>query len=116
MDQAKPPLVQSLGFDIKHKVIKYYWLPVIPFVAAATEQLISWCNRLNLEVISGHHGADSAAVAFDAYASAMAKNADLLLVDTAGRLHVKDNLMDELTKLKRVLQKNLHPHHIIVGW
>jgi len=75
------------------------------FRAAATEQLKAWAQRLDLDITSGHHGADSAAVAFDAYASALAKNTDVLLIDTAGRLHVKDNLMDELTKLKRVLQK-----------
>jgi len=83
------------------------------FRAAATEQLKAWAQRLDLDIISGHHGADSAAVAFDAYASALAKNTDVLLIDTAGRLHVKDNLMDELTKLKRVLQKKSPqaPHH-----
>ena len=83
------------------------------FRAAATEQLKAWAQRLDLDIISGHHGADSAAVAFDAYESAHAKNTDVLLIDTAGRLHVKDNLMDELTKLKRVLQKKSPqaPHH-----
>jgi len=75
------------------------------FRAAATEQLKDWGTRLNLEVISGHHGSDAAAVAFDAYSSALAKECTYLLLDTAGRLHVKENLMDELAKLKRVLQK-----------
>lgn len=83
------------------------------FRAAATEQLKHWAIRLNLEVVSGHHGSDAAAVAFDAYSSALAKKSDYLLLDTAGRLHVNDNLMDELAKLKRVLQKKepLAPQH-----
>jgi fused signal recognition particle receptor len=75
------------------------------FRAAATEQLKEWANRLALDLVSGHHGSDAAAVAFDAYSSALAKQTDYLLLDTAGRLHVKDNLMDELSKLKRVIQK-----------
>jgi len=83
------------------------------FRAAATEQLKEWANRLELELVSGHHGSDAAAVAFDAYSSAMAKQTDYLLLDTAGRLHVKDNLMDEMSKLKRVIQKREPdaPHH-----
>ncbi len=75
------------------------------FRAAATEQLKNWAARLQLDVVSGHHGSDSAAVAFDAHASAQAKGSDYLILDTAGRLHVKDHLMEELAKLKRVLQK-----------
>lgn len=75
------------------------------FRAAATEQLKAWATRLHLDLVSGHHGADAAAVAYDAYSSAHSKSFDYLLLDTAGRLHVKDHLMDELSKLKRVLQK-----------
>ncbi len=83
------------------------------FRAAATEQLRSWASRLNLDLVTGHHGADAAAVAFDAHSSAQARGSDYLLLDTAGRLHVKDHLMEELAKLKRVLQKrdSLCPHH-----
>ena len=83
------------------------------FRAAATEQLSTWAKRLNIDMVSGHHGADAAAVAFDAYSSAQAKVCDYLLLDTAGRLHVKEHLMEELAKLKRVLQKkdSLCPHH-----
>jgi len=75
------------------------------FRAAATEQLKAWSTRLHLDLVSGHHGSDAAAVAYDAYSSALSKSCDYLLLDTAGRLHVKDHLMDELSKLKRVLQK-----------
>ena len=83
------------------------------FRAAATEQLRAWSERLKLECVFGHHGADSAAVAFDAYSAAAARSTDLVIIDTAGRLHVKDNLMDELFKMKRVLgKKDEHaPHH-----
>ena len=83
------------------------------FRAAATEQLKSWGARFNLDVVSGHHGADAAAVGFDAHSSAKARECDYLLLDTAGRLHVKEHLMEELTKLKRVLQKrdSSCPHH-----
>ena len=83
------------------------------FRAAATEQLISWSRKLDLEIVSGHHGADSASIAFDAYSACESRNINRLIIDTAGRLHVKDNLMDELFKLKRVLQKrnSSAPHH-----
>jgi len=83
------------------------------FRAAATEQLKSWADRLDLEIVVGHHGADSAAVAFDAYSAGESRGHDLVVIDTAGRLHVKDNLMDELAKMKRVLRKRNEnaPHH-----
>jgi len=76
------------------------------FRAAAIEQLQSWAKRLDLELISSHTGADSAAVAFDAWQAAKARGRDYLLIDTAGRLHTKSNLMDELAKIRRVLQKH----------
>ena len=75
------------------------------FRAAANEQLQTWAERLDIPMIASHHGADAAAVAYDAYASASKRNADVLLLDTAGRLHTKSNLMEELTKIKRVLRK-----------
>ena len=76
------------------------------FRAAAVEQLQSWAKRLDLELISSHTGADSAAVAYDAWQAAKSRGRDYLLVDTAGRLHTKSNLMDELAKIRRVLQKH----------
>ena len=83
------------------------------FRAAAIEQLQTWGRRLGLEVIASHTGADSAAVAFDAWAAAKARGRDTLIVDTAGRLHTKANLMEELAKIRRVLQKQdpLAPQH-----
>lgn len=76
------------------------------FRAAAVEQLKTWATRLNLEIIASHTGADSAAVAFDAWQAAKSRGRDFLIVDTAGRLHTKSNLMEELAKIRRVLQKN----------
>ena len=76
------------------------------FRAAAVEQLKTWATRLDLEIVASHTGADSAAVAFDAWQAAKARNRDYLIVDTAGRLHTKSNLMEELAKIRRVLQKH----------
>lgn len=76
------------------------------FRAAAVEQLKSWADRLKIEIVASHTGADSAAVAFDAWQAAKARGYDWLIVDTAGRLHTKGNLMEELAKIRRVLQKN----------
>lgn len=76
------------------------------FRAAAVEQLRSWTDRLGIELVASHTGADSAAVAFDAWRAAQARGQDWLIVDTAGRLHTKSNLMEELAKIRRVLQKN----------
>jgi fused signal recognition particle receptor len=76
------------------------------FRAAAVEQLKTWADRLSLEIIASHTGADSASVAFDAWQAAKSRGRDYLIVDTAGRLHTKSNLMEELAKIRRVLQKN----------
>ncbi len=76
------------------------------FRAAAVEQLQTWATRLDLEIVASHTGADSAAVAFDAWQAAKARGRDYLIVDTAGRLHTKTNLMEELAKIRRVLQKH----------
>ncbi len=73
--------------------------------AAAVEQLSVWAGRLGVQVIKQGHGADPAAVAFDSLQAARARGADVLIVDTAGRLHTKSNLMEELKKIRRALQK-----------
>lgn len=75
------------------------------FRAAAVEQLQIWGERNQVPVVAQHSGADSASVIFDAFQSAKAKGIDVLIADTAGRLHTRDNLMDELKKVKRVCQK-----------
>jgi fused signal recognition particle receptor len=76
------------------------------FRAAAVEQLKTWATRLDIEIVASHTGADSASVAFDAWRAAKSRGRDYLIVDTAGRLHTKSNLMEELAKIRRVLQKN----------
>lgn len=83
------------------------------FRAAANEQIRAWCDRLEVELVASQHGADAAAVAYDAYAAAKSRGAEVLLLDTAGRLHNKANLMQELKKIRRVLQKHdeLAPQH-----
>ena len=75
------------------------------FRAAATEQLVIWGERVGAQVVRHQQGADPAAVAFDGLASARARGADVVLIDTAGRLHTKTNLMEELRKLRRVLER-----------
>lgn len=75
------------------------------FRAAAGDQLAQWANRAGVEMIGGQEGADPASIVFDAVAAAKARKADILLVDTAGRLHNKKNLMDELNKMNRILEK-----------
>ena len=86
------------------------------FRAAATEQLKTWGERIGVPVVSHQHGADPAAVVYDAMQSAQARNADVLIVDTAGRLHTKFNLMEELKKIMRVLQKYdpEAPHEVLL--
>ena len=86
------------------------------FRAAAIEQLKLWGQRLKVPVIAGAYGADAAAVAHDAVAAAQARNAAYLFVDTAGRLHTKHNLMQELQKLHRVMGKQLPgaPHEVLL--
>ncbi len=83
------------------------------FRAAANEQIKHWADTLGIDIVASHHGADSAAVAFDAYAAAQSRGRDIVLLDTAGRLHTKSNLMKELEKLRRVVQKQdpSAPHH-----
>ncbi len=76
------------------------------FRAGAVAQLETWADRAGVEVIKHHEGADAASVAYDAYAAAKARGHDVLLIDTAGRLHTRDNLMEELRKLIRVLRKH----------
>lgn len=75
------------------------------FRAAAIEQLKSWGERLSVPVIAQQHGSDAAAVAFDAYQAAVNRNIDVLLIDTAGRQHTHGDLMEQLAKMTRVLQK-----------
>ena len=84
--------------------------------AAAVEQLQIWGDRIDVPVIAQQTGADSASVIYDAIESARAKDIDVVIVDTAGRLHNKDNLMEELAKIKRVASKlsDNAPHEVLL--
>ena len=86
------------------------------FRAAAIDQLQVWADRVGVEVIRQRHGADPAAVAFDGIVAAKARAADVVLIDTAGRLHTKSNLMDELRKMKRVIGQEMPgaPHEVLL--
>ena len=86
------------------------------FRAAAIEQIKLWGQRLKVEVIAGAYGADAASVAHDAVAAAQARQADYLFIDTAGRLHTKHNVMQELQKLHRVIGRQLPgaPHEVLL--
>ena len=86
------------------------------FRAAAVDQLTIWSERVGVNIVKQNMGSDPSAVAFDTIQSAIAKNADVVLIDTAGRLHNKAHLMDELNKIKRVIQKQLPdaPHEVLL--
>ena len=84
--------------------------------AAAVDQLAVWAERVGVDLIKHQQGADPAAVAFDAVDAAIARHVDLLIVDTAGRLHTKDHLMRELSKIEKVITRRLPdaPHEVIL--
>jgi fused signal recognition particle receptor len=86
------------------------------FRAAAVDQLTIWSERVGVTIVKQNMGSDPSAVAFDTIQSAIAKKADVVLIDTAGRLHNKAHLMDELNKIKRVIQKQLPdaPHEVML--
>lgn len=86
------------------------------FRAAAIDQLQVWADRVGVEIVRQDMGSDPASVAFDTLSSAISKNADVVIIDTAGRLHNKVNLMNELTKIKRVMQKVVPdaPHDVLL--
>jgi fused signal recognition particle receptor len=86
------------------------------FRAAANEQLEIWAQRAGVEIVQQSRGSDPAAVAFDALNSALSQQSDVVIIDTAGRLHTKTNLMEELKKIKRVMDKRLPgaPHEVLL--
>jgi len=105
-------LAASLKADGRHVMLA----AADTFRAAAIEQLETWGQRIDVEVVRQAAGSDPAAVVFDAVKAAMARSADVLIIDTAGRLHTKSNLMDELGKLKRVIQRQVPgaPHESLM--
>lgn len=102
---GKTTSVGKLAGKLKDQGKKVVLAAADTFRAAAGEQLTQWANRAGVELIGGQAGADPASVVYDAIAAAKARNADVLLCDTAGRLHNKKNLMDELHKIYRIIER-----------
>ena len=102
-------LQQELGLDVIVGAADTYR-------AAAVEQLTEWADRAGCQIVKGTEGGDPGAVAFDAVEAARARGADVVICDTAGRLHTKDNLMEELAKVRRVVEKQMPgaPHETLV--
>ena len=102
---GKTTSVGKLAGKLKEQGRKVILAAADTFRAAAGEQLTEWANRAGVEIIGGSEGADPASVVFDAVSAAKARKADVLLIDTAGRLHNKKNLMEELKKINRIIER-----------
>ncbi len=102
---GKTTSVGKLAGKLKDQGLKVMLAAADTFRAAAGEQLTQWANRAGVDIIGGQDGADPASVVYDAVAAAKARNVDVLLCDTAGRLHNKKNLMEELRKIYRILER-----------
>ncbi|NDP21475.1 MAG: signal recognition particle-docking protein FtsY [Paludibacter sp.] len=113
---GKTTTIGKLAYQFKKAGKKVYLGAADTFRAAAVEQLVIWGERAGVTVIKQKMGSDPASVAFDTIASAKANNADVVIIDTAGRLHNKINLMNELTKIKNVMQKIIPdaPHEVLL--
>ena len=104
---GKTTSIGKIALDLKKKGKKVVLAAADTFRAAAIEQLEVWAQRDNVSIIKQSEGADPAAVVFDAISAAKKQDADVLIVDTAGRLHNKKNLIDELAKINRVIEREL---------
>jgi fused signal recognition particle receptor len=113
---GKTTTIGKLAQQLKNQGLSVMLAAGDTFRAAAVEQLQVWGKRNDIPVVAQHEGADSASVIYDALASAQAKQVDVLIADTAGRLHTKSNLMEELAKVKRVMQKldPSAPHEVML--
>ena len=113
---GKTTSIAKLAYQFHSEGKKVLLAACDTFRAAAQEQLTIWANRIGCEIITGSDNADPAAVAFDAVSAAKARNVDVLLIDTAGRLHTQDNLMRELTKIRDVIRKQMPaaPHEVLL--
>jgi len=104
---GKTTSIGKIANELKHQGKKVVVAAADTFRAAAAEQLTVWCDRAGVDIIKQGAGADPASVVFDAINAVKSRNADVLLIDTAGRLHNKKNLMDELAKIDRVIGREL---------
>ena len=113
---GKTTTIGKLAYQFKKAGKSVYLGAADTFRAAAVEQLVIWGEKVGVPVIKQQMGSDPASVAFDTLSSAVANQADVVLIDTAGRLHNKKGLMDELTKIKRVMQKVVPdaPHDVML--
>lgn len=113
---GKTTTIGKLAYHFKKAGKKVYLGAADTFRAAAVDQLVIWGERVGVPVIKQKMGSDPASVAYDAVSSAKANDADVVIIDTAGRLHNKINLMNELTKIKNVMQKVIPdaPHEILL--
>lgn len=113
---GKTTTIGKLAYQYKKNGKKVYLGAADTFRAAAVEQLVAWGERVGVPIIKQKMGADPASVAFDALSSAKSNDADVVIIDTAGRLHNKLNLMNELSKIKKVMDKVVPgaPHEIML--
>ncbi|MDD7221648.1 MAG: signal recognition particle-docking protein FtsY [Eubacteriales bacterium] len=102
---GKTTTIGKIGHDLDQQGKKVIFAAADTFRAAAAEQLAIWAERCGVEIVKQGEGADPAAVVFDSLSAAKARNADVVLIDTAGRLHNKANLMNELNKISRVIDR-----------
>jgi fused signal recognition particle receptor len=113
---GKTTSIGKLAHQYRARGLKVVLAAADTFRAAAIEQLKHWGEGAGVDVIAHQQGADPGAVVFDAMAAAEKRNADVLIIDTAGRLHTKANLMDELRKINRIIQRNVPdgPHEVML--
>ena len=113
---GKTTTIGKLAYQFKKAGKSVYLGAADTFRAAAVEQLVIWSERVGVPIVKQKMGSDPASVAFDTLSSAKANNADVVIIDTAGRLHNKINLMNELTKIKNVMKKVIPdaPHEILL--
>ena len=113
---GKTTTIGKLASQFKNKGYKVILGAADTFRAAAIDQLQVWADRVGVPIVKQQIGSDTASEAFDTLSSAIAQNADIVIIDTAGRLHNKINLMNELTKVKRVMQKVIPdtPHEVLL--
>lgn len=113
---GKTTTIGKLAYQFKKAGKKVYLGAADTFRAAAVDQLVIWSERVGVEIIRQQMGSDPASVAYDTVSSAKANDADVVIIDTAGRLHNKINLMNELSKIKKVMQKVIPeaPHEVLL--
>ncbi len=113
---GKTTTIGKLAYQFKNQGKKVYLGAADTFRAAAVDQLVIWAERVGVPVVKQKMGSDPASVAYDTLASAIKNQADVVIIDTAGRLHNKQNLMNELSKIRSVMQKLIPdaPHEILL--